>query len=98
MIVEEEGFEESFVVFGTKKDRLAIGIKKKEVRVYALPEFKRLHSFKSNYNDENGDSLIYTGIIAGTCLRFKEARAIWDKVIRCGKYVFQILFGQYLID
>ena len=24
--------------------------------------------------------------------------AIWDKVIRCGKYFFQTLFGQYFID
>ena len=28
----------------------------------------------------------------------KEARVIWDKVIRCGKYFFQTLFGQYLIN
>ena len=29
---------------------------------------------------------------------FKEARVIWDKVIRCEKYFFQTLSGQYLID
>ena len=31
-----------------------------------------------------------------SCL--KEARTIWDKVIGYGKYFFQTLFGQYLID
>ena len=29
---------------------------------------------------------------------FKEARVIWNKVIRCEKYFFQTLSGQYLID
>ena len=29
---------------------------------------------------------------------FKEARVIWNKVIRYEKYFFQTLFGQYLID
>ena len=28
----------------------------------------------------------------------KEARVIWSKVIRCEKYFFQTLSGQYLID
>ena len=58
--------EESFVVFGAKKDRLVIGVRKEEIRVYTLPEFKRLHSFKSDYRNENGGPLTYTAIIAGT--------------------------------
>ena len=31
-------------------------------------------------------------------LDFKDARAIWHKVIRFWKYLSQTLFGQYLID
>ena len=30
--------------------------------------------------------------------RLKEARVIWNKVIRCEKYFFQTLSSQYLID
>ena len=31
-------------------------------------------------------------------ISFKEARVIWNEVIRCEKYFFQTLSGQYLID
>ena len=31
-------------------------------------------------------------------LALKEARVIWNKVIRCEKYFFQTLSSQYLID
>ena len=62
---EGKEFEKNFTVFGPTKDRLAIGIEEKEIRLYSLPELKLLETFRPDYKNEEGEMVAYTGEISG---------------------------------
>ena len=68
--------------------------------IYVKLEYNRNFSATSNVEDPVIIRVVIleNNIICLHEMNFKEARAIWNKVIRCEKYFFQTLSGQYLID